>query len=491
MDQNHSAPAASSDCAVLPLGSSSIPGNVKYEIEHDPSSRVDEPEVPPVIPTDSVKEDLEPKKKKQKRDWTVPETQAVRTSTRVKTAPTKFIDEFHDELFNPIERAARKSSNKKKNTASGASGGKDAKKTKISPQAIKSIKIKRPTPPPEFQRVDASCSWEVLWHKIMIREFFCRFDILCRLPQKLRPKLNDPLRQWPASLYKGLILSMFRLIVHDSSPPPVENTRDFLSDFEKINIIDDDSDASQLVQEDLWPVLSQYLVQAGQISSEFEVMADYPTEVQIHEWMGKLIQLTASTELVRVTLQQDLEELRKLQLDTADQIKELKANLEIQTTKLSKSIADATSDTIKERFTDKLQNAKNVCHNKIFRAEKNMFILARKFNQRTLPLGSDQLDNQYWHFQYLPKDGGFGTYVLCQKSARFLHPSGENQVVNGSKVNGVQKTANVEERSNELYYIAGEENIKGLIAWIKAQSGQGTVTGLIKELELIMQYTSD
>lgn len=437
----------------------------------------------------------EPKKKKQKRDWNVPESQPVRSSTRVRTAPTFFIDEFHDELFTPLNNKAARNAAKKKATAAAATASAKVSKKKV--PSVKSIKIKRPTPPPEFSRVDATCTWDVLWQKIMIREFFCRFDILCRLQQKFRPIINDPTRPWPAVLYKSMLVCLFKLIIQDNTTPPVENTRDFLVDLEKISLEEHsgDSDESTLCNEDIWPLLSQYLCQAKALPLEFEVLSEPPTELQLHQWINKLIQLVAATDLVRATLQQDLEELRRLQNETTEHIKELKANLDIQTTKLNKSIGDATSTTVKERYTEKLETAKSVCTNKIYKAEREMFILTRKFNQRTLPLGKDKLDNLYWHFQYMPKDGGWGSWILCQKSNRFLHPSGENQVVNGNKVNGESQPPKTGtqtlERTYELYYVSGQANVKGLIAWIKAQSGEASVSDLVKELELIVQYICD
>lgn len=123
--------------------------------------------------------------------------------------------------------------------------------------------------------------------------------------------------------------------------------------------------------------------------------------------------------------------------------------------------------------------------NKIRKTEQDFYELHRKYNNRTLLLGTDPLGNRYWRFQQKSKDFlTWGSWLVCEKSPHLSHPSGKKdaEVVLDSKVlMGTNK-------NQSIYYLSGRDSIKTFIAWVKSHGKYAGTTKLIREMEEYLKF---
>jgi hypothetical protein len=269
-----------------------------------------------------------------------------------------------------------------------------------------SIKVpKKKVPPPNFIEIPVT-NLDVMWEKIRLREFLLRFDKLCRLPNRHANTVNDPTLEWNEFLFKSIIVSLIKVVANDTSPI-VPYAKEYCSEVEK----------TPAESPKIWELVREYLEWAGMDPSEATTNNDM--EMAQLQLVGKMVDVATSTETIRVTIENDVEQLRYIQKDVNEEIKQLKAAWDEQSLKLTK-----VQDTMPEQqWKDKFVAMHRQSQAKIKKVEQRYFLQQKKYNQRTQCLGKDALKHHYWHFQQKQSFPDWGSWIICETSEGFVTPN--------------------------------------------------------------------
>lgn len=341
-----------------------------------------------------------------------------RTSGRVRHAPKPIY------VAEPIQSQPKSTKSKSKSKkATKGKDGKDSKKSakgskvskekktaaKVAPngeqKVMISIKVpKKKVAPPNFIEIPVD-RMDVLWEKIRLREFMLRFDKLCRLPNRHTNTINDPLLEWNEYLFKSLAVSLIKVVANDTNPI-VPYAREYCTEIEK----------TPAESPRLWELVKEYLqwaaIEFGDVAEEDEALA--PLQL-----IGKMVDIATGTETIRLTIENDVEQLRYIQKDVSDEIKQLKAAWEEQMTKMAK-----IQDTMPEQqWKDKLGAAQKQSRAKIKKVEQRYYFQQKKYNQRTQGLGQDAYKHRYWLFQYKHNFPDWGSWIICETAEGWVNPN--------------------------------------------------------------------
>lgn len=265
------------------------------------------------------------------------------------------------------------------------------------PSMIVKLHYKNVAPTPTFHKIELNCSLEVFWLRVNLREFLLRFDKLCRLPTRHAAVINDPLQEWNDYLYKAAMVAMLRLIAnHDI--PIIANARDYLNEVEH----------QPADSHEIWACLIGML-KTHDLKAE-HALIDLNGEHLKLELMRRLMVLATGTETIRLTITSDWEQLRYIQQETADVIKKHQAHWQETKARLAKLKSIG-----REVWESKQALAHKTMTDRVFRAEQLIFHQMRKYNLRTVPLGTDNRRNTYWSLQQKSKDiPSWGSWIICE-----------------------------------------------------------------------------
>ncbi|ANB15433.1 hypothetical protein AWJ20_3060 [Sugiyamaella lignohabitans] len=314
-------------------------------------------------------------------------------------------------------KAKSKAKSKGKEKSDSKDDTKGEKKSK--PLLKISIKSRKKVPPPSFIPIENNFPLPMIWEKLVIREFVLRFDKLCRMPTRHATSINDPNLQWNEYLYKSLIVSILKVIANDTVPV-ISNVKAYLGEVEK----------TSAESEKLWHILEELVLGYNEpgFDNDSEFQHKYGTELAVELWrlqlVRKLVVQATCTETIRLTIQHDQDELRRIQLDTIEEVKNLRASWEEQALKLTNAELQL-SEADKARWKEKYLTAKQNNTNKIRKAEQNCYFLHMKYNQRTAPLGIDNIGNTYWHFQQKSNASAWGSWIIIEPNPKYETPLGD------------------------------------------------------------------
>ncbi|CAN6665827.1 hypothetical protein TRVA0_037S00914 [Trichomonascus vanleenenianus] len=417
---------------------------------------------------------------------------AVRRSTRVRTSTT-----FYEPQPIPL-RSSGKSKKSKPDKKKGEKADDTPKKRPTAPEKkdTPSKKPKKQEPvvlPPEFNLVPCIYPEDILLKRLVIREFFIRFEPLCRLPVRHSSAINDPTGEWSNYLYKSVITSCLKIVLNDSFPL-ISQPKARLQEFERTN-----ADSRKL-----WVGLREYLVEAeverqqrdaaaaaaalpaskreesqsvepelpppdipqlalqkyGEIPEDDEIATErYRVQV-----ITDLVHLATTTETIRIELQEDFERTRQVNQQMQNEVKNLKTAWET----LAKKMMDnkpADGEPLK-RWRDKFAAARVSSQSKILQTEAQYYYQLRKLNSRAASIGVDTLGNEYWLLQQKAKDmKSWGSWIFVIKASKLTHPSGE--YVKDEKMDEVLDPAGHQNQNKSIYYISDKQQMRQLATWIK------------------------
>lgn len=428
-----------------------------------------------------------------------------RRSGRVRHVPKEFVPE-------PIKPKAPRSSKPKK-------------KAEQKPSLIAKVRYLNVTPRPEFSPIQLNCSKDVFWLRLNLREFLLRFDKLCRLPTRHATTINDPLQPWNDYLYKATIVALFRLIENDNVPI-FEYSKYYLAEVEH----------TPAESPRLWELVYEFLEQSDPYLSAANELTGEHYRLEL---IRRLMVLATGTETIRITILNDHEQLRQLQMGQADKIKAVNTHFTESMKKLEK-----LKSTDKQLYFDRVAAAERTATDKRFRVQQTLHTQTHKYTLRTVPLGEDIEGNAYWSFQQKSKDiPSWGTWVVCEivwptemvekrakatkqqvgqlfkkkkvpkekepikltlSASAFDHSQAGDQSAQPDQaaqptkpevpVKEEQKPKTEKKRkplsppkSKTLCYVEGKDNIAALAAWIKGQPGHQNEK-LVTDLENISLY---
>lgn len=294
------------------------------------------------------------------------------------------------------------------------------------PKSRKRMMVKlqyaNPEPAPEFHLVNLDVSTEIFWLRTALREFFLRFDKLCRIPARYASQLNALDAEWTSDMYKTSILSMLKLLQNDYQPPnpalvqclasieslPVdEGSNDNDSDIENV------SENEEYKPKTIWDCVRIFIrsFPSYQLSPPIPDPVDGTdlTEKQKLLLLRELQYLCLATETIRVTIQADSEQLRALEKSSQEEVKKIQLRLKEQNQKLLK-----LKKVDKAVYQDRIESAQKSAQNRTFKAQQQVYQKVHKFNMRTLPIAEDTAGNKFWSLQY--KSAAFsdwGAWILC------------------------------------------------------------------------------
>lgn len=291
--------------------------------------------------------------------------------------------------------AARKGAETRRRAALVSEGGKVAKggaRTR-SRRFVVSLKYAHMLHTPEFQHVDLHSSREVFWLKAGVREYFFRFDKLCRLPTRYSVTLNDVLAAWPHDLFRACSLSLLKLLVLEFKP--VQLVKTCIAD---IDAGGEEGDFEEAVRAFLVSVNGS---------------APLPTpdsERGSLQLVRELLLLALLTETVRVTISADVEQLKVIEKESQEEIRKIQTRLKEQSQKLLK-----LKKVDKTVYKDRVDNAQRAAQQKTFKAQQTLYLKLHKFNMRTAPIAEDRAGNRFWSLQYKSQNlSAWGAWILCE-----------------------------------------------------------------------------
>lgn len=424
-----------------------------------------------------------------------------RRSGRVRHVPKEFVPE-------PIKPKAPRSSKPKK-------------KAEQKPTLIAKVRYLNISPRPEFSPIQLDCSKDIFWLRLNLREFLLRFDKLCRLPTRHATTINDPLQPWNDYLYKATIVALFRLIENDNTPI-FEYAKYYLAEIEH----------TPAESPRLWELMYEFLEQSDPYLNAADELSGEHYRLEL---IRRLMVLATGTETIRITILNDHEQLRQLQLGQGDKIKAINTHLTESMKKLEK-----LKSTDKQLYFDRVAAAERTATDKRFRAQQTLHSQTHKYTLRTIPLGEDIEGNLYWSFQQKSKDiPSWGTWIVCElvwptemvekrskatkqqvgqlfkkkkvpkekepvkltlSASAFDQTKAPDQPE--TKPEPVKKEENPKPKpekkrkpptppkSKTLYYVEGKENIAALAEWIKGQPGHQNEK-LVTDLESISLYLQE
>lgn len=462
----------------------------------------------------------QPRPKKKARKSKTPNDDKVSISTSTSN-PMVISLKFAKSKKDAAKKNAKDSKkDSKKDTKKGA---KDGKKDKAKDKAKEKAKAKKhaPVEPPQFTAIPFSFPSDILWQRLALREFVMRFDKLCKLPMQHSSSINDPTAEWSLFLYKSVILVLVRIVFNDVYPI-FQSTKEYLNEFKKTA-----ADSPRL-----WVLLDWYVTHAqfaqkspqqqqeallnangstAQNDSEqhteieltpevgvdgevaVEQLPEFPPEDakdpiagagdswedqerQRLDLMVKLMQIAAATATIRLTIEEDQAQVKKLSSETSDEIKRIKASWEETSQKLSKTRPSGPGAAM-DRWQERYNTAKKYSNQQIKAAEDLLFFKQRKCNPRTSSIGKDTFGNTYWIFQQKSLDiEDLGSCIVCWKEKSITHPSGQSK--------GISE----EDRAHQLFYVSGKQQIRKLMEWIRNQYEQKTSLPIIKDLNRFSEH---
>lgn len=405
-----------------------------------------------------------------------------RRSGRVRHVPKEFVPE-------PIKPKASRTIAKVK----------PKKKEEPKPSLIVKVAYVNPVPRPAMSPIQLDCSLDVFWLRLNLREFLLRFDKLCRLPTRHATTVNDPLQPWNDYLYKATVVALFRLIENDTVPI-FDYARHYLSEIEH----------TPAESSSLWNLVYEFLEQSDPYLSSADELTGEHYRLEL---IRRLMVLATGTETIRLTILNDHEQLRQLQMDQGDKIKSITAHLSESVRKLEKL---KSSDS--QLYFDRVAAAERTAADKKFRAQQTLHSQTHKYTLRTTPLGRDSEGNIYWNFQQKSKDiPSWGTWIVCemvwpeemdekkikavkQRMAQIFKSkkkAGKDKaavesanVKNGNDAQKNKRKPLVPPKHKILCYVAGKENIEALASWIKNQLGHNNEK-LVSDIQNIARYIQE
>uniref|UniRef100_A0A060T5H4 ARAD1B04488p n=1 Tax=Blastobotrys adeninivorans TaxID=409370 RepID=A0A060T5H4_BLAAD len=459
----------------------------------------------------------QPRPKKKARKSKTPNDEKVSISTSTSN-PMVISLKFAKSKKDAKKNAKDSKKDSKKDTKKGA---KDGKKDKAKEKSKKHA----PVEPPQFTAIPFSFPSDILWQRLALREFVMRFDKLCKLPMQHSSSINDPTSEWSLFLYKSVILVLVRIVFNDVYPI-FQSTKEYLNEFKKTA-----ADSPRL-----WVLLDWYVTHAqfaqkspqqqqeallnangstAQNDSEetaapssaleltpevgangevtVEQLPEFPPEDakdpvagagdswedqerQRLDLMVKLMQIAAATATIRLTIEEDQAQVKKLSSETSDEIKRIKASWEETSQKLSKTRPSGPGAAL-DRWQERYNTAKKYSNQQIKAAEDMLFFKQRKCNPRTSSIGKDTFGNTYWIFQQKSLDiEDLGSCIVCWKEKSITHPSGQSK--------GISE----EDKAHQLFYVSGKQQIRKLMEWIRNQYEEKTSLPIIKDLNRFSEH---
>lgn len=462
----------------------------------------------------------QPRPKKKARKSKTPNDDKVSISTSTSN-PMVISLKFAKSKKEAAKKNAKDSKkDSKKDTKKGA---KDGKKDKTKDKAKEKAKAKKhaPVEPPQFTAIPFTFPSDILWQRLALREFVMRFDKLCKLPMQHSSSINDPTSEWSLFLYKSVILVLVRIVFNDVYPI-FQSTKEYLNEFKKTA-----ADSPRLwVLLDWYVTHAQFAQKSPQQQQEALLNANGSTaqndseqhteieltpevgvdgEVAVEEFpefppedakdpiagagdswedqerqrldlMVKLMQIAAATATIRLTIEEDQAQVKKLSSETSDEIKRIKASWEETSQKLSKTRPSGPGAAM-DRWQERYNTAKKYSNQQIKAAEDLLFFKQRKCNPRTSSIGKDTFGNTYWIFQQKSLDiEDLGSCIVCWKEKSITHPSGQSK--------GISE----EDKAHQLFYVSGKQQIRKLMEWIRNQYEQKTSLPIIKDLNRFSEH---